>query len=97
MLLEIGLIVAGVPVGFLLRNSQPVLKVMSKVNTWSVLLLLFFLGLSLGSDSTLMAQIQTLGLRALCISVLSVTGCVLGIVFIRPSLEKSMEKNKAPQ
>ena len=76
MLLEISLIAVGIPGGWLLRRQKTAQKIVSNVLTWTVRLLLFFLGLTLGADSVLLAQIKQLGLQALLISVFSIAGCL---------------------
>ena len=77
MLLEMGLIVGGVPFGWMGRKSERVIALVGRGLTWSVRLMLFLLGLSLGADATLVARMRTLGLRAAVISTLSVLGCVV--------------------
>ena len=77
MLLEMGLVAAGVPFGWLWRNSVRVIAFVGRGLTWTVRLMLFLLGLSLGADASLLAQMRTLGLRAACISGFSVLGCVV--------------------
>ena len=48
MLLEMGLVAAGVPFGWLWRNSVRVIAFVGRGLTWTVRLMLFLLGLSLG-------------------------------------------------
>lgn len=97
MLLEMGIIVAGIPAGWMLRKSDRAKSAVGRVLTWAVWALLFLLGLALGSDDELLRQISSLGLRAAVISTLSVVGC---LVFARLlgrflDLDKSREV-KAP-
>lgn len=77
MLLEMGIIVAGIPAGWLLRKSDRAKSAVGRVLTWAVWALLFLLGLALGSDDELLRQISRLGLRAAVISTLSVVGCLV--------------------
>lgn len=103
MLLEMGLVAAGVPFGWLWRNSVRVIAFVGRGLTWTVRLMLFLLGLSLGADASLLAQMRTLGLRAACISGFSVLGCVVAawilgrFVFTGSGEEekRSPEKEKA--
>ena len=76
MLLEIGLVAGGVPVGWLWRKSSRAMALVNSSLTWSVRIMLCLLGLALGADENLLAQIRILGLRAACISTLSVLGCI---------------------
>ena len=77
MLLEVGLIIGGIPVGWLLRKNRTAQKVSGEMLNWTVRALLFLLGLSLGSDDNLMLQLNSLGLRAAVISIFSIGGSVL--------------------
>ena len=48
MIVEMGCLILGVPVGFLLRRKPLVIKITDQVLTWSVRILLLLLGLALG-------------------------------------------------
>ena len=65
MLVEIGCLVLGVPVGFLLRRKPLVVRLTDQVLTWSVRILLLLLGLALGADDRLMSQMDSIGARLL--------------------------------
>lgn len=77
MVLEMGLIMAGIPAGWLLRRNERAKALVGRVLAWAVWALLFMLGLALGSDSALLDQIGRLGARAAVISTLSVAGCLV--------------------
>lgn len=77
MLLEIGLVTGGIPLGWLLRKRNQARIIVGRVLTWSVWALLFLLGSSLGGNAELLGQIRTLGLQAGVISTLSVAGCLV--------------------
>ncbi len=64
MLLEIGLIAAGVPAGFCFRRNECIKKFTLPALTAAVWFILFSQGLKLGGDERLAEQIGTLGLRA---------------------------------
>ena len=65
MIVEMGCLILGVPVGFLLRRKPLVIKITDQVLTWSVRILLLLLGLALGADERLMSQMDTIGARLL--------------------------------
>ena len=75
MFLEIGIIAAGVPAGWLLRNRASAVRRVNEFLTWTVRIMLFLLGLSLGMDDALIGQLESLGLYAAVISSFSVAGC----------------------
>jgi len=82
MLLEIGLIAGGVPVGWLFRRSETAVRQVNTVLGWTVRLMLFLLGLTLGVDEALLVQMKKLGLYALVISAFSVAGCFVAAWFL---------------
>lgn len=75
MLLEMGLIAGGIPAGWGLRHHVAVVKWVNVALGWTVRIMLFLLGLSLGLDDVLIGQLRSLGLYAVLISSFSVTGC----------------------
>ncbi|HJD96064.1 lysine exporter LysO family protein [Mailhella massiliensis] len=75
MILEMGLIAGGVPAGWLFRRRETVVRRVNTALGWTVRIMLFLLGLSLGLDDTLIGQLKSLGLYAAFISVFSVAGC----------------------
>lgn len=93
MLLEMGLIIGGVPAGWLLRKSRQAQAAVGFILTWAVRLLLFLLGLSLGGDKVLLGRIQELGLQAAVISSLAMCGC-LSVAWLMGSLFSQLEKKR---
>ncbi|MEE4177878.1 MAG: LysO family transporter [Bacteroides sp.] len=77
-MLEILLLMAlGMLVGYSLRGKQ---KAISRIETailWSIFLLLFFLGLSIGGNEVIVASLPKLGLNALIITLGGVAGSLL--------------------
>lgn len=70
MFVIIGIMFAGVGLGYLLRNVETV-QYVGKTIGWTIFALLFVLGISVGSNDTVMSNLSTLGAQAL---VLAVTG-----------------------
>ncbi len=77
-MLEILFLMAlGILIGFFLRGKKKVVFWIEKAILWSIFLLLFFLGLSIGGDELIMASLPSLGLNAFLITLGGVTGSVL--------------------
>lgn len=95
MLVEMSCMMLGVPVGYLLRNSQKTIRTTDFVLTWSVRILLLLLGLSLGSDDDLMSRMDSLGVRGTFISLCCVAGSLLGARLLEPFMNKSRKRGKA--
>lgn len=76
MLKIVLIMLGGVGVGYLLRNKK--LSALSRVITVLIWVLLFLLGIEVGSNPRIVNGLQTLGLEAL---VLTVFGCMGSILF----------------
>ena len=82
MLLEMGLIAGGIPAGWALRCREGVVRRVNAALGWTVRIMLFLLGLALGLDDALIAQLRSLGLYALLISSFSVAGCFVAAALL---------------
>lgn len=67
----------GILVGYFLRGKEKVISGVEKAILWSIFLLLFFLGLSIGGNELIMASLPKLGLNALIITLGGVAGSLL--------------------
>jgi NhaP-type Na+/H+ or K+/H+ antiporter len=67
----------GIMLAHFLRSNKAVPDVAGKATTWSVCLLVFFLGVSIGGNATVMHALGTLGIQALVLSTGGVVGSVL--------------------
>lgn len=77
-MLEILFLMAfGILIGVLLRGKQKAIYWIERAILWSIFLLLFFLGLSIGGDELIMASLPSLGLNAFLITLGGVAGSVL--------------------
>ena len=83
MIVEMGCLILGVPVGFLLRRKPLVIKITDQVLTWSVRILLLLLGLALGADDRLMSQMD-----GIFISLCCVAGSLIGARLLEPIMNR---------
>ena len=88
MIVEMGCLILGVPVGFLLRRKPLVIKITDQVLTWSVRILLLLLGLALGAAERLMSQMDTIGARGIFISLCCVAGSLIGARLLEPIMNR---------
>lgn len=75
IVIVIGLIFVGMLVGYLLRRRD--LKRVNQVIMWIIWLLLFVLGVEVGSDDRIMRGLHTLGLEALLLTLAGTLGSVV--------------------
>jgi uncharacterized membrane protein YbjE (DUF340 family) len=74
VLITVLCILVGIPLGFLFRNNKLVVDNVNRLTMWSIYTLLFMLGVTTGSNETIVTQLSTIGVQAACISAC----CVLG-------------------
>lgn len=72
----LGALFAGALVGLALRGRQRATKAVDTATSATIFVLLFLLGLTLGSDDTVMQAFRQLGWQALVLSLGSVAGSV---------------------
>lgn len=76
MLTVVGIMLAGMLTGYLLRNL-PAVRVMGKLISIAIFLLLFLLGVAVGTNRTILENWSVLGVQALAVSLAAVSGSVL--------------------
>ncbi len=77
-------LVTGIFVGFLFRQQKNMLATATKATSLAVIVLIFFLGISVGDNQKVMSTLGVLGGQALVISFGSIFGSVLlsGVVYL---------------
>jgi len=68
---------AGIVIGWLLHKKEQFLKLTAELTNWAIYLLLFLLGLSVGSDKQILSSFDKIGLQSIIITLFAVTGSVL--------------------
>jgi uncharacterized membrane protein YbjE (DUF340 family) len=74
---------AGILIGLLLIRSPKMHQINNHLLNWAIYLLLFFLGLSVGTNQEVIQNLGKIGYEAVAIAVASIFGSVLlsGIIF----------------
>lgn len=67
---------SGILIEYILRNIRAIPALVSKINIYIIFLLLFVMGLSVGSNPQVIQGLGTLGLLGIAISVVSIAGSV---------------------
>lgn len=75
MLAIFSVLIGGILLGYILRGKN--LKFLPRLITTIIWILLFFLGLEIGSDPDVISNFSSLGITALTISVFSVIGSII--------------------
>lgn len=76
MFIVIGIMFGGIAVGYLLRRVEWLQKI-GKPISYTILLLLFLLGISVGANDAIVNNLATLGGQAFVLALAGTTGSVL--------------------
>ena len=68
---------SGILLGFVLRSKVRFIKVINSMTIWIIFTLLFFMGISVGSNVEIMNNITTLGMQGLILALVAILGSVL--------------------
>ncbi len=70
-------LLAGIVGGYLIRHRHRILNILQKMIIWSIFLLLFSLGISVGNDPMIISSLPHLGLSALFLTLAGVAGSII--------------------
>lgn len=86
---------AGIITGWILHHKNTFLKRISELTNWAIYLLLFLLGLSVGTDEKILNNFDKIGYISVLITVFAVAGSILvsWITYIF-FFKKSKEQNE---
>jgi uncharacterized membrane protein YbjE (DUF340 family) len=77
MVTVIVIMISGILIGYLFRNQKWISGPVGKIITWSIFLLLFLLGISVGTNDTIISNLDKIGLNALLLTVGAISGSVI--------------------
>jgi uncharacterized membrane protein YbjE (DUF340 family) len=91
MFIVIATMSGGIIFGYLMRRHR--LTHISRLTTGFIWVLLFVLGIEVGSNPNIMKSLHTLGFESLFIAVMSTMGSVIAAMLLWKSVKKDEEKN----
>jgi len=77
MITVLALMTIGIFIGRFLHQKEKFLKVISGLTNWAIYLLLFLLGVSVGTNEKILNNFDIIGYQAIIITVFAVMGSVL--------------------
>ncbi|MCK9205591.1 MAG: lysine exporter LysO family protein [Salinivirgaceae bacterium] len=96
MIEVLSLMTLGILLGYVIRQKKKITKRINHSTFWVVLLLLFFMGVSVGSNPKIMQNLQTIGLRGLELALSATFGSILLVWLVFSVLFKSGWPTKNP-
>lgn len=87
------LLFAGTLIGYIIRNKKKLIAVSEKMLTVSIYTLLLVLGVSVGANREIVSNIETIGLKALLLTIGAVLGSIsLSLLLYRCCFTDKNEK-----
>jgi uncharacterized membrane protein YbjE (DUF340 family) len=77
MIIVLLLMTLGIVIGWFLHKRKKFIKITSEITNWAIYLLLFLLGLSVGTNKEILNNFSTIGLQSIIITVFAVAGSIL--------------------
>ena len=71
------LMTSGIIIGWFLHKKKKILKISSELTNWAIYILLFLLGLSVGTNEKILNNFDQIGFLAILITVFAVAGSIL--------------------
>jgi uncharacterized membrane protein YbjE (DUF340 family) len=71
------LMTSGMILGWVFHNRKKLIKITSELTNWAIYLLLFLLGLSVGTNEKILSNFNQIGFQAILITVFAVAGSIL--------------------
>ena len=92
MLLLLVIMFGGILIGYLLRKHKKLIKPVDKITMLSIFLLLFLIGVSIGSNKEIISNLGSLGIIAVLLS----SGAIIGSILLSiPIYKKFFQNNEA--
>ena len=92
MLLEIGCILGGIPLGYALRRRPSAVRWTNHALSGIIYVLLFLIGVSLGGNADLLSRVSELGLQGVVIGLLGSLGSAFAAWVLFKTLFQKAEK-----
>lgn len=70
-------LLAGILAGYLIRHKHRLLNILQRMIIWSIFLLLFSLGITVGNDPMIISSLPHLGLTAFFLTLAGVAGSLI--------------------
>lgn len=82
LLLYLGILILGAYIGFKDKISEKLKSQLNNIQNICLLFLLFIMGVKIGIDENVIASFFTIGLKAIIISIFTVSFSILGVFLV---------------
>ncbi len=84
---------SGIITGFFMNRFPRLIKVNDKLTSWTIYILLFLLGISVGLNKTIFRNLDQIGFQSVIITLGAISGSIIALWFVYRYFFKSDETN----
>ena len=77
MIIVLTVMILGIICGYLIRERKKIVSIFDKLGSWLIFILLFVLGISVGTNDTIISNLKSIGAISLIVSIASLLGSVI--------------------
>jgi uncharacterized membrane protein YbjE (DUF340 family) len=81
IIIVISIMILGIAIGLAIGNRPRVIKIISFFTSFAIFLLLFFLGIGVGTNTKLVNHLDSIGIQALVLSIGALAGSLIFAFF----------------
>jgi uncharacterized membrane protein YbjE (DUF340 family) len=82
MIIVLLFLTSGIITGYILKKHIKIINISDKLLTWSIYLLLFLLGISVGSNQKIISNFDKIGFQAIILSIAGIVGSIIIAFFV---------------
>ncbi len=77
MIAVLSFMILGILIGVVFNNRKKLISIIDKLTNWAIYALLFLLGISVGLNKTIINHLDSIGVKALIITIGAVFGSII--------------------
>ncbi|MCL1833966.1 MAG: LysO family transporter [Leptospirales bacterium] len=85
---------SGIALGFIIRKKRYVIMLFDKLTSFSIYLLLFLLGLSIGNNEIIINQFGRIGINAILLAFSGIVGSVMLSYFVYKFFKREEKEDR---
>lgn len=94
MIAVLSFMILGILIGVVFNNRKKLISIIDKLTNWAIYALLFLLGISVGLNKTIINHLDSIGVKALIITIGAVFGSIIMALITYKLFFKKQKTNK---
>ncbi|PCH67415.1 MAG: DUF340 domain-containing protein [Bacteroidales bacterium] len=81
MIIVLAIMILGIGIGLIIGNKPKIIKIIGALTSFSIFLLLFILGIGVGTNDKIINNLHSIGIQALILTIGAVLGSLICAYF----------------